>query len=88
MCFSEGFLSWKWKKLHVKIFRDSEIAWYSGKGDSQALGKVRLNVRYIHLSVSYTDCIIYTKRLVSGLHMSYNSLQEVFRFIQYFIESS
>ena len=51
---AEGFFGWKWKKVYLKVFRNSEVAWFTERGQSKAIGKVILKVAYPML---YSDTV-------------------------------
>lgn len=40
----EGFFGWKWKRVYLQVYSDSEVAWFNERGDRKALGKVVLKV--------------------------------------------
>lgn len=40
--FVEGVFGWKWKMVYLKVFKDSEVAWFNEKGERK--GEVVLKV--------------------------------------------
>ncbi|XP_067939787.1 RNA-binding protein FUS-like [Watersipora subatra] len=68
----KGFFGWKWKTVYIKVFRDSEVAWFNSKGESKAIGKVVLKSVAQFLAVGpYADKMPGRPELPSGGKVEY-----------------